>query len=406
MIMRKKILCFATVRGTDGLGGHYNSLDTISEAMSTCCDIRIVTIGTNPSLLLVKNKNFYRHVFFNTFDYRPVISQIKNIIQDYNPDVLHFFDYSYMLIFPFIRDENYKVVVTKCGGVNDRTIVAKNLTLFSEENYDFYRSLNTYRNANLALIPNRAKKLELKGVVNCKEKDDTCFTIVRVCRIGGYYYKSIADTINLIEILSEKVSHPIKFVLIGFIYNQEYYDAIVDRLNASGINYEILTEDIYTTGASKMLYLADAVVVTGRSTMEAASLGLPLLAINSKDDIPVLINESNFRDLFTTNFSERGNIQNYDRSANIEQIEKLIADRQSYDHCSQFSTECFEKYFNVENAVPAYLDFYDRAEVSHMVSFKTVGSFLRLYFLYCRTNGNAIIGFLLWARRRVFNLIK
>jgi glycosyltransferase involved in cell wall biosynthesis len=124
----------------------------------------------------------------------------------------------------------------------------------------------------------------------------------------------------------------------------------------------ILTESKFTNEASKMLYLADAVIGTGRGLMEAASLGKPLLAIDKNGEIPVLLNKINFDDAFKTNFSERNVFPKLDNSNNIKSITQIINDTLSYNENSSFVLQSFEKYFSLEKAKEAYPSAYNKSK--------------------------------------------
>src|SRR5690554_1825731 len=108
----------------------------------------------------------------------------------------------------------------------------------------------------------------------------------------------------------------------------------------------MITDSKYTAKASDMLYLADAVIATGRGVMEAASLAKPILTPAKNADLPILVNQSNFKGFFDTNFSERNSVSDANLVTNISDIKKLVIDKEFYAKSSELSKDYFEEYFN------------------------------------------------------------
>jgi glycosyltransferase involved in cell wall biosynthesis len=187
------------------------------------------------------------------------------------------------------------------------------------------------------------------------------FVFLRICRIGVAYNKSILDSFRLIETLTTKNINHVKLYVIGVVEDAEIYGKLKENPLVQNGQICFLTDVTFTKEASRMLYLGDAVIGTGRGLMESASLSKPLLTINAKGDIPVLLDRTNFLDAFETNFSERNLFPNYNHDENIKNIIKLIQNKNYYTEMSNFSTEVFNQYFNLDKVAEAYPYVYSKA---------------------------------------------
>ena len=193
---------------------------------------------------------------------------------------------------------------------------------------------------------------------------DENFTFVRICRIGISYKKSILDSFNLIKKIIDSGISNIKLIVIGSIENIKFYNELKNNELVINGFIQFYTDENYTKEASKMLLLADAVIGTGRGLMEAGSLSIPLLTINSKGEIPVLINKNNFWDAFKTNFSERNIFDNLDDNENLKNIVKLIKNKYYYEEMSSFSKHLFDYYFNIDRVIFLYNKVYKNLTIS------------------------------------------
>ena len=169
----------------------------------------------------------------------------------------------------------------------------------------------------------------------------------------------------------------VKLYLIGVVEDADVFEELINHILVKSGHMIILTESLFTNEASKMLYLADAVIGTGRGLMEAASLGKPLLAINKNGEIPILLNEMNFNDAFKTNFSERNVFPKLNDDENIKSIAQIIYDKESYLANSFFVTQSFEKYFSLEKAKEEYSVAYKQSKTSKRKLFADLPFILR-----------------------------
>lgn len=347
-----------------GTGGHFHSLDHISRCLAKSIDAKIIAIGPGNSPILRNNPIFAGHFNFNGLNFFKLQKKLKQFINQYQPDILHFFDAGvYNIVRVLIKTEEYKIVVNKCGGPNTKHYpYVKNLVIFSIENLEWFQNKSKYNRTNIYIIPNRVQTLMLDKTFQPVKKVTDQFVFMRICRIGAGYRKSIMDAINLIDVLKARNISNIKLYIVGVVEDINFYRTIESHPLVQEKLLVVMTNNLYTNEASKMLYLADAIIGTGRGLIEAASLGIPLLAINAMGDIPVLLTQNNFYNAFKTNFSERNIFENFSYEASLQNIISLIKDKNFYIDNSRFSKEMFDKYFNVEKAEEAYRNVYENAD--------------------------------------------
>lgn len=354
-----KILYFISVH-SHGRGGHAHSLNHISQEIGKDHDVKIISFGTGTSEIIKANPHFLCHVKFNGLNILKLKKTIKKEVQIFKPDIYHCFDSNcYNIIRTFISSSKNAIVLNKCGGPNPKNPpCVENLILFSHENLIWYQNQKKFKRTKIHLISNRVKPLALDQDFKPIKKKHGCFIFMRICRIGHAYKKSIEDSINLISSLLSKNCNNVKLYVVGVVENSLVLDAFNNHKLVNSGHVKFLTEEKLTNDASKMLYLANAVIGTGRGLMEAASLGIPILAINSNSNIPVLMTNETFFDAFQTNFSERNVFTQLDNHNNLENILKVINDPKTYNDASRFSKEVFNNYFNVELAADDYLKVY------------------------------------------------
>ncbi|MBM1106761.1 hypothetical protein JQC67_11475 [Aurantibacter crassamenti] len=351
-----RILFVISVMG-HGKGGHFHSLDHISRIIGTNLEISIITVGPGQSEVIENNPNFEEHIFFNGINLLKFNNDIKRVLTSFKPAILHFFDStSYNIVRPFVSND-IKLIVNKCGGPNPIDFPrVDNLVLFSKENREWFVNKEKFKDTNISLIPNRTTAIVTTKNSEYKKEPDS-FNLMRIARIGTAYIKSITDSILLLETLKELSGAQLKLYIIGTVQDYEVYNELMDQIsNRSDII--IITDNKYTQQASKMLYLADAVIATGRGIMEASSLGLPILTPATNSKLPLLVNEVNFQTFFATNFSERNIASQDDLEKNINLVANLILDANYYNQVSILSKDFFDKYFNIDKALEKYKQAY------------------------------------------------
>jgi glycosyltransferase involved in cell wall biosynthesis len=384
-----KIFYFISVHG-HGRGGHFHSLNHISKKIGEEHDVKIISFGPGKSDIIESNPHFQIHINFKGYDFLKLQKTIKKESRVFNPDIYHCFDEgSYNIVRLIIPSNKNILVLNKCGGPNPTYFPhVKNLILFSLENQEWLKNQNKYKNTNIHLIPNRVKPLKLHPDFKPVEKNPADFIFIRICRIGHTYKKSIQDSINLISKLLEYNMKNVKLYLIGVVQDTDVFEEFNNHAFSKSGHLTILTESKYTNEASRMLYLADAVIGTGRGLMEAASLGKPLLAINKNGEIPVLLNKVNFDDAFKTNFSERNVFPKLNNSDNIKSITQLINHKISYNENSSFVLQSFDKYFSLEKAKEEYSIVYNESKTSKRKLFSDLPFIFKSILGFYRSSSN------------------
>lgn len=354
-----KILFLISIN-SHGVGGHVNTINQITKELEKSNQIRIVSIGGGNSQILKSNINYYKHIRFRGYELAKVYSEIEKICKVYSPEIIHCFDVEvFSLLKPYFIIKRKNVVLSLCGGKNPKVFPAvSNLILFSMENFNWFKRRKKYRNTYIKIIPNRIKEQNLVNQNIYREKYLE-FTFVRISRIGRTYKKSIFDSINLINLLLKKGIKDIKLVIIGVIEDIHIFNEISsNELVKNGI-VNIITDEDCTNEASKMLYLADAVIGTGRGAIEAASLYKPILLIDSKENIPVLLNDNNYVFAMKRNFSERNIFSKYNSEENVNNIIRLINDERYCINAGQSARKIFDKYYNISEVSKKYNEYYN-----------------------------------------------
>jgi glycosyltransferase involved in cell wall biosynthesis len=384
-----KIIFFTSIL-KHGNGGHHYDLLEISSELAKKNRIGIIVLGSGNEELFLQSPYFIKKIPFNGLNLLHAKRSIQKIIDKFNADIYHCFDeVSYNVIRLLISSKNYKLIVNKCGGPNPERFTyprVLNLILFSEENLKWFKKQQKYQVSKTHLIPNRVKAVSPKKNFYPIKKKSGQFVFMRICRISLSYRKSILDSMRLVQMLNSINIPNVKLYIIGVVEDSGLFRKLKlhHLVQKGGTIFH--TEPVYTKEASKMLYLADAVIGTGRGLMEAASLGKPILTINAKDNIPVLLDKTNFRGAFKTNFSERNEFTNYSRNENIKNIKRLVKDGGYYAEMSKFSKETFQEYFNIDKVLEAYPTVYRKAITGERRlindSFLIVRSFLRFFKSY------------------------
>ncbi len=353
------IVYFITTVG-HGKGGHFHSLNTIANAIGYSQKVHVINIGYKPSEVLDKTNYNLTYVKFNGYNFIAAYLKIKRLIKQLQPDAIHAFDVE---SFAFSRLFSKQLIqasfLNKCGGPNPKKYFPKanQLILFSAENKAYFENNSNYKDTDITLIPNRVKKVEVdKDRVQqfYKKHGRSQVSILRIARIGKHYHKSIIQAINLLEWLKAK-GLEIKLMIIGTIQSDEVYQAIVEDIKSKKMDQHVIleTSDRFTHNASELLGVGDIIIGTGRNFMEAASLNKMLLVPYKDADYPLLVTNTNFEQIFATNFSPRTSVSNFNETSNLESIYKHLKNN------SQITSKSwFETYFNVDNGVEIYKSLY------------------------------------------------
>lgn len=358
-----------------GRGGHFHSLNHITKQLSIVNELEldIVTIGAESSDVLNNNPLFKTHLQYTRSTFFSCYYKLINYLKESKPDIVHFFDaHSFNVYFPISSFFKSKVVINKCGGPNPKYYypIVPNMILFSEENKMWFKNKTQYKNTHINVIPNRVSNVKTKNY-ELYTKNENDFNIVRICRIGTTYYNSILNGINLIKKLNQLGYNNIKLYIIGKVLGDDEFMNL--KTISEGYKIEFITQDLYTSEASKMLYLADVVIGTGRSAMEAFSLGIPVLVPSEQSNYPILVNKDNFQCFYKKNFTHRAKLNGITDDSVLRNIKDIIDKKEVYNAHSNFSRKMFMEYFDIVKIPMKYTKFYKETKSSgfNYISLKT-----------------------------------
>jgi glycosyltransferase involved in cell wall biosynthesis len=326
----------------------------------------VVSVGSSISPVIQKNPHFVSHfIVGGKLDFLQFKKAITHFLNTSTPDIIHFFD-SESLNLALIANSltDYPVVLTKCGGPNPirrKWQQVDHLILFSKENFDWFSRNPLYDKERLHLIPNRVSPIRISQRYPDYKKDERKINFVRITRLGGAYEKTLLDTFTLIEKLQK--NHPVHLYVIGRIQNPHRFEELRLVAKNKKISVTFITDE-RTSKASTFLYLADFVVGTGRSLMEAMSLGIPCLTPESNSTEPVLITRANFMDLFRTNFSERNKLPASSIQASQKTLKDALEDSSVYTSLSREMNSLFSEYFSIDKVHEAYGKIYESATIN------------------------------------------
>lgn len=345
-----------------GVGGHFNSLYQISMEVGKKHNVKIILLGHGESPIISNSPHFERQIKTTRSPkgFLRLHREFTQIARDFNPDIIHCFD-THALNRVLLSNgfKSTPIVLNKCGGKNPlggNYQHADAIVVFSKENQEWFLSNKHYEKASIYLIPNRVRKLTFLTHEKRKEKASADkLTFVRISRLGGAYEKTLYQTYKLLDILSAK--YPVELFVVGRIQDQQRFKNLTKV--AKGKNYDInFITDERAYKASEFLYLADFVIGTGRSFMEATSLGIPTLTPAKNTDIPILINEKNVEAFLATNFSERNVAPENSQENTLNEIDKIHSD-QNYREFYKYQTrQIFHEYFGTDKILEKYESVY------------------------------------------------
>lgn len=357
-----KIIYFITTMG-HGKGGHFRSLVSTAEAMQHNNHIvNIFSIGFAKSPVINASscsvKNFLISVFNLPFMLFKVICHAHKV----NPDVLHAFDepgFAFARVVALILGK--KIVLTKCGGPSPSGYypVAPQLTLFSQEDFDFFTEDSRFQSTAIHLISARTPLIDKQEQTLIETMRQRCnlkknsIIFLRIARLNKKYFPGFQQIAHLIKTLRE-LNIKCCCVLIGVIEDTEIRE-MLKPYEQEGI-FQVYTEKKYIEQGSHFLSLADCVIASGRGIMEASSLGLPVMCPTNDTKYPVMVTANTFDMLFRYNFSERAS---FDNIAEIDdQSIKILGNQTEITAMGKYAKQMFEKHFNVKNAIPQYEKIY------------------------------------------------
>lgn len=345
-----------------GRGGHYYSLRSTVREVQKEADVFILSIGAKPSPIYNEFGEQYIHI--NDVGLFKTLKKISTLIKSENLDVIHAFDPKAFLFARLVSiKHSVPLLLTRCGGPNPKPYypLHSNIVLYSLENLEYFQNKKKFKDSELTFIPNRIDSSQLivdhERVKKLQEVLNTnSYICLRISRIGKTYEKSILQGIKLVQRLAEN-NVSIKFVCIGVVEDESVYKRL--RNNASEDVF-FFTEEYYHLNASQLIDVADLVIGTGRSFMEAALLNKKMIIPTSNTTLPELIDDKNYLDAFYVNFSQRYEssktddviLREYlDAFASNKKIEKGLSSRYKKDFSAEY---IYQKHFLLyKKAVPA-----------------------------------------------------
>lgn len=345
-----------------GAGGHYNSLYQVSLEVSKKHKVKIILLGKGKSPIVESSPFFSRQIKIGhgLKDFKTLKRKLNKETKDFTPDIVHCFDTDSLNSVLLSRSlKNVPKVLNKCGGRNplkNNYQHADAIVVFSKENQDWFLSNKNYEDSRIYLIPNRVRKLNrLSKEKQVEKASSDKLTFVRVSRLGGAYEHTLKQTYNLLDKLSEK--HAVELFVIGRVQDQERFDALVKLAREKKYEVNFITDERAYKG-SDFLYLADFVVGTGRSFMEATSLSIPTLTPAKNTEIPILIDKENVENFLATNFSERNVAPNNSEVQTLNEIDRIKKDSAYRESFANQTKEVFDEYFGTDKISEKYENVY------------------------------------------------
>lgn len=342
-------------------GGHFYSMKSTAEAVmqSTTAQVAILQIG-------VVKVNVFRDatvpiftVLLEGVKFQKYFHEILAASDKFAPTHVHAFDNrSYYFARILARIYRAKAFLTRPGGPNPAGYFPyfDDLFVYSRESLDFFK--NRYPLRRIHLLPqriapvapdnNRANRLVSKYGMTSR-------ILLRVCRIGPYYQRILLQTLNLARMLRQRGAS-VQAVILGYVENEETLRLL--KANADPAD-RIITDPEFTHNASALVHIAEWVVGTGRSLMEAASAGCIVLTPVRGVDIPIMVDDDNYEALAVTNFSERNRLRNIDASHEFEKILATFADPNKKSAARNFVVNRLSKKFDINHAVPRICQVYN-----------------------------------------------
>ena len=364
-------------------GGHMFSLENTVSALSKSIETGVYVLGS-PFVGTSELKCYLGSAPLSSDSYKTV----KEVIKRFSPDVIHCFDITSYVFVSLFFSKNYRILLTKCGGPNPRTgrfiPCSPYMVLYSRENLKYFTRKKKYSRTKFSFLPNRvcieALKSDSPYIYN-----DKCFNICQIIRIDPTKEKNIHSSLNLIGHLNSQVQN-VHFTLVGTVNSQESYNRICDYINNNSLSEVVtLITDGRTARGSSFLPGADCVIATGRSLMEACSLGKRVLCPVADLDIPVLLRSDNFQLLFDTNFSGRANSSAV-CDKELEIIVRTLNDTKFRESISEYTKEQADKYFIItDSIVGKYKEIYGSMKLVNYFYMLVKNLHIYLYYIWLWT---------------------
>lgn len=358
---RLRVLYVISCRSS-GHGGHYHSLRDLVEALAPRVDAAIACLGrARPPVLFDGTLDATFHPWTARATPATVDALVRRIAA-FRPHVVHSFDALALAHARVAAAATRRPLVhTLAGGPSPRRVVprAPDVVLFSRENHDDLAAHPRMKGARLHLLPGRVRpvRVDRERVAGLRATLGLApgeLVMLRINRIVPVYEPVSRNFIDLGRRLRAG-GLPVRVVVLGAAEDP----AVAARLRAEeGEGVHVVTDPAFTRRAAEVADAADVVLGTGRSLMEAASLGKVLLVPLANRRCPRLLTPETLDELWRCNFSQRS------RTAATEEelfaaIERTLRDPAARQACAAFARRTWERHFQVD--VPAYVRLYEDA---------------------------------------------
>uniref|UniRef100_E6XG26 Glycosyl transferase family 1 domain-containing protein n=1 Tax=Shewanella putrefaciens (strain 200) TaxID=399804 RepID=E6XG26_SHEP2 len=341
-----------------GRGGHYWDVKTISESINSFESVIVFNIGCKPSPVLERSNIKVINVPLNFIE---AVTVVKKYVVDLNVKTIFCIDIRVSLIPALVSNfTRTPMVLIKPGGPNPskRYPVTKDFIVYSLENYLYFKNINDFKKTTIHFLPNRSCRVNVNKelVANIRDGRNEIFTFVQIIRITKEYAKNLYQSIDMIRKLNATNNYRVSLNIIGVVQDEKLFKDLCNYSKDQSVSF--YTSGEYTNCASELLLSGDAVIANGRSVMEAASLGLPILISAKNTTLPVLLDKDNFERAFKVNFSPRFEVElsRDGEQCHLNHIKKLINDNGYLSEVRSHSLQCYQRYFNVESVVDRYID--------------------------------------------------
>lgn len=357
-----RVLFITTGTKADG-GGMFHSIITIADALhknSDDTEVRILQIGTAEMPIFDKALVRVDRIVLKDLNIFNYLRLIREYCKLYKPTHVQAFDNrSYFFARLIARSVNSKLYLGRPGGPNPKFYFPKfsDIIVFSEEGEAYFK--NKFPKSGVHLIPQRvnATTPDVDRVEKLRKLlKSGSHTLLRIGRIGPFHNYANLKTFSLADRL-RKDGINVQAVHIGFV---ESDSSLSELMSASGQEDLIITDPNFTTNAARLISAADVVLGTGRSLVEGAMLGKPVLTPLAETDFPVLVGEDNLNNLAATNFSARNRLPESDAESCYNKIRSLFINPDAYKNAARFSQEVIGSRYHVDAAIPMWRTLYKK----------------------------------------------
>lgn len=342
-----------------GAGGHYHSLAAIVGGLrdAGAVDAAVIVIGraTAPAVAALAQEGVaVSFLEFTGLQFPGALLAVCKVCRDIRAEVIHAFDeHAYL----FARLAAWRLgigcLLTKCGGGHPRRYFpsARHLTVFSREDREFF----TRRNGSaVRLLPNRVRSVRQDAslIAELRSRLPGGQWILRISRIARHYEKTLRDSINLLKRL-RGAGCDARLLIVGTVYDEQIF-ARLRETAGDGVTW--VTDPRIASDAKRIIDIADIVIGTGRSLMEAAVRRRTVLCPVANLEIPCLVTAENIEQLANFNFSERCSVNTDDFTEFSAIVARLQSGQSAGD--KRFLEEFASQHCDVSAVVGEYADLY------------------------------------------------